>query len=290
MTNPPELISTTRCDASLSFSPLTLWPQGLPAVSINKVLIAGFGQQLALNYQIPIENSASAIADLFRSLYSDLSFSELAALQKLSAPFVWLPIDLIVQKFGFQYNDSFIKVCQVLQSAPENFQKWCAEKKVGPQDLMPLLSYTDNTNSLNVLFIEIINLQLSKALGVKALELGIELLMMGTETEKLSSQNLFNANQNTQQNTQQNKDKNPGELWLESLTWLRYPETKARDEERRLQMNQLPWPGHSQARWVRQGDKAGIELKLFVTQPSDLKKYLNSLQTVQDLLEEIPKH
>lgn len=288
MTNPPELISTTRCDDRLNFSPLSLWPLGLPAVSINKVLIAGFGQQLTLNYQIPTENSAVTIADLFRSLYSDLSFSELAALQKSSAPFDWLPMNLIVQKFGFQYNDSFNKVCQVLQSTPENFQKWCAEKKVGPQDLMPLLSFAEKINSLNVLFLEILQLKLSKALGIKALELGIELLMMGTDAEDLSSQNLFNANRN--QNALQNKDKNPGELWLEALTWRRYPETKARDEERRRQMDQLPWPGHSQARWVRQGDRAGIELKLFVAQPSDLKKYLNSLQTVQDLLEEIPKH
>ncbi len=282
MTNPPELISTTRCDDSLNFAPLSMWPQGLPAVSINKVLIAGFGQQLTLNYQIPNENSANIVADLFRSLYSDLSFAELAALQKLSAPFDWLPLDLIVQKFGFQYNDSFIKVCQVLQTTPENFRKWCAEKKVGPQDLMPLLSFTEKMNSLNVLFLEILQLKLSKALGVKALELGIELLMMGTAAESLSSQNLI-TNHN-------NKDKNPGELWLEALSWLRYPETKARDEERRRQMDQLPWPGHSQARWVRQGDRAGIELKLFVAQPSDLKKYLNSLQTVQDMLDEIPKH
>jgi hypothetical protein len=78
---------------------------------------------------------------------------------------------------------------------------------------MPLLSFTEKMNSLNVLFLEILELKLSKALGIKALELGIELLMMNTEAEKLSSQYLSNSLRNnlhsTPQNTQQNK--NPGE-------------------------------------------------------------------------------
>jgi hypothetical protein len=44
----------------------------------------------------------------------------------------------------------------------------------------------------------------------------------------------------------------------------------------------------SQAKWARHGNRGGIELKLFVSQPADLKNYLQSLSKVQDLLEKDP--
>jgi hypothetical protein len=245
----------------------------LPAVAVNNVVLAGFEQSMVFNHSIDWKNR-EAIATLFRSLYSDLSFAELVLLWEKSSAFDWFPFSEIAGKFHFQANAHFFSVAKALLNTPVGFQNWCADKKLAPQDLSPLLAA--GSRDLKPLFLKILALQLSKSLGVQALELGIELLLMGQsfadlqidlEEEKASVDTASQA-----------------ESWLDFLRHKRFPQAFARDNEAQSMMKKLPWPGSSQVRWTRQGDKSGIELKLFVSNPSDLKKYMQSLSQVEKML------
>jgi hypothetical protein len=243
----------------------------LPAVAVNNVVLAGFQQPMVFNHTIDWKDR-EAIATLFRSLYSDLSFAELASLWEKSESFDWFPFSEIAAKFHFQTSEHFFAVARTLLQTPAGFRRWCAEKKVGPQDLSPLLSAKSD---LKPLFLKILKLGLSKSQGMQALELGVELLLMGFSPTDLKL-------------AEEDDGSLSADAWLEELKRKRYPETFSRDEKAEKQMKSLPWPGSSQARWVRQGDKSGIELKIFVSQPSDLKKYMQSLSKVQNLLEQLP--
>ena len=282
----PELCSMSQCNASLDFQPLHLWPESLPAVAVNGWVLAGFSQNLVFNHQIKSDSVDSdsaavavAVAKLFRSLHTELSFAEMARLihkieKQNESHRMSLSIEALLSQYHWICSEQLLGIAEALAKTPIGFQNWCAQKRINPQDLAPLLS----TKNLDLKFLlhDILQFNLSKSLGVKALELGIELLLMGQKPEAISSQVLL---------TFVSQDQVAGESWVEILKQLRYPETFKRDQALRKQMGALPWPGASQARWSRQGDRGGIELKLFVSQASDLKKALSHLKKVQDLME-----
>lgn len=270
---PPALCAMSQCDSGLDFSPQTKWPTGLPAVAVNQVVLAGFSQDVVFNHQINF-TEADQISSLFRSLYFELNFAELVRLIEKAKNYSWFPLSSVIAKFGWQPTEHFFQIIEKFKATPAGFQSWCAEKKVAPQDLSPLLS-AQNLD-LKFLFLDILNLQLSKSMGIKALELGIELMLMGQKPEHLQSTFLLNFI---------SKEQTQGEAWLDALKQLRYPETYKRDQAEAQKWASLPWPGTSQAKWTRMGDRGGIELKLFVSHPTDLKKYLQSLSRVQDLIE-----
>ncbi|PIS11947.1 MAG: hypothetical protein COT73_01175 [Bdellovibrio sp. CG10_big_fil_rev_8_21_14_0_10_47_8] len=234
-------------------------------MAVNRVIFGGFSQNFVFDHHID-GREAEKIASLFRSLYFELSFVEMARLVDKATAHVWFPISLVVQKFGWQPTEIFFSTATALLKTPTGFQNWCAEKKMHPQDLSPLLSAGDL--DLKWFYRDLLTLKLSKSQGTRALELAVELSLMGNDVKTLEAQ-----------------DNESSAEWLERLTLLRYPETSQRDADQESWMTTLPWPGTSQARWTRQGDRAGVEVKLFVSQPSDLKKYLQGLSRVQDLLE-----
>lgn len=215
-------------------------------MAVNKLIFAGFSQKLVLNHEMN-PSDPEAIAEHFRSLYSELSFAEVARLTKTSREHTWFPLHQIIQKFGWVADSQFFLTAEALLKTPMGFQNWCADRKISPQELAPLLS----AGSLNLkpLFKEILELKLSRSTGALALLNGIQMMLDGTDFSQISTEELLN-------------DENS--------------------------MTSLPWPGTSEARWVRQGDKTGIELTLFVSQPSDLRKHLQSLNHVQALLERDP--
>ena len=258
------MTTISQCDISLDFQPISPWPQGLPAVAINQVVIAGFQQDIVFNHTIPATETEN-VASMFRSVHNEFSFTEMARLIAKAEKQTLLPIELIAQKYGWQANEAFYKIAKAIAATPMGFQNWCSEKKLSPMDLAPLIS--GGYLNLNSLFHDIVAFKLSKSTGTKVLELGIELLLLGKTNDEISAED---PNQ-----------------WLEKLQTLRYPQSSDRDSAEKDQMISLPWPGMSQAKWTRQGDKTGVELKLFVSQPADLKKYLQSLEKVKDLLENL---
>ena len=269
---PPQLIAISQCTKGLDFSPLAHWPQGLPAVAINKLIIAGFNQDLAFNHEVEL-NQTDTMVKIFRSLYSDLSLAEIARLcqraQQIEKFATWFPLEPLISAFGLQPSAFFYQVIDAIQSLPIPMQNWCAEKKLGAQDFAPLLAAKGL--DLSQLWQNVVSLSFSRSQTVLALELVVDLFLLGRTAKEIGLEKMA-----------WRAEVDP---WIESLKVHRFPETYRRDQQTEAKMKELPWPGTGQARWARQGDRAGIELKLFVSQPSDLKKYIQSLRQIQELLE-----
>ncbi len=264
---PPQLKDISQCSKVLDFSPYSPWPMGLPAVAVNGVVLAGFAQTVVFDHQVDFADQES-VASLFRSFYSELTAVELAKLaQKASENgLAWFPIELVFSKFQVRWSEQTEKICRVISKAPMGLQKFAAEKRWSVGDFSPLLSA--QALRLEPLFHIFIERNLSRSLSVQALELYVELLLLGTvEAEILP------------------RPQEDSDLWLKRLRVLRYPQSAKADELAGAQLKDLPWPGTSTARWTRQGDKAGIELKLFVANPMDLKKYVQSLALVSEAME-----
>lgn len=255
----------SQCEISLDFGPLSAWPTGLPAVAINGKVIAGFTQTIVFDHQLE-ESDSEAIAALFRSLYFDLTAAELARLFVTSKNQSWFPFTTIANRYQLRWNEQTANLAEAMVTLPINFQNFSAEKKWSFADFQPLLSA--RSFALSPILLLILQRNLSRSIGALALELWVELKLLGHNEQALQPS--------------PNED---SELWLKRLKTLRYPHSSQKDEEAQNLVNQLPWPGTSKARWIRQGDRAGIELKLFVANPTDLKKYVQSLTGVQDALE-----
>lgn len=269
---PPQIRNLSQCNGQMDFKPRTPWPDGLPAVAVNGVVLAGFGQDLVFDHSIPWAQQEE-IAQLFRSLYFELTFTEISRMIEKAADVPELPLFLILQKFGYQSSGSLFATAKALRALPEGFQEWCADRKLSPQDLAPILSA--RSLDLKPLLAQILTLSCSRNIGAHCLEMGVELLLMGKTYEDL---------QVTAYSSEEIHDS--PESWHQHLKRLRYPETSAKDAEQASRLKKLPWPGQSQVRWTRNGDKGGFEIKLFVSQPSDLKKHLTSLAKVHDILEQ----
>ena len=269
---PPELLPISQCDKQLQFASSLHWPEGLPAVAVNALVLAGFGQPLVFNHRIEPEDQA-AIGQLVTSLYPHMSFMEAARFWEKAQAIDWLPVTEILGRWNIRLNDSWIHSAQIALALPVGFQTWMIEKKLGAQEMMILGTALDPKNNLKLepLLHAILLTKASRSQGAHILETGVELALMGLAMDTLVA-----------------FENETADAWTERLKLLRYPQTAKKDSESEARLQNLPWPGQSQARWVRQGDKAGLELKIFVSNPSDLKKSVTSLQKLQDLLEENP--
>lgn len=266
---PPELRSISHCDTSLQFETLHHWPQGLPAVAINGVVVAGFEQDLVFDHQID-HARGTEISELIASIYPQMSFMEAAFFWRGAKKIPWLPLADLFEKWNMRLNEAWMKSAELALNLPIGFQKWLADKKVGAGELLILSS--DQHKHLEPILHAILTMNCSRTQGIQALELFIELSLMQHLPETL----VPHANE-------------IASGWIERLKELRYPQTTRHDRESAMKLQGLPWPGQSQARWVRQGDRSGLELKLFVSNPSELKKSLNSLQKIQELLDDEPQ-
>lgn len=268
--SPLELLPVSQCDKCLEFETSSHWPLGLPAIAIGRVLIAGFNQALVLNHRLP-ESDSKSIQDLITSLYPELSFLEAATFRKKALALPWVPITGLLEHWGFRWTDQTTEIADRALALPAEFRRWLIAKRVSPAELTVLLS--NSQFDLTPFLQGLLAAGATRQQGTQALELGIELQLLGHQMSAI----VLATNEST-------------ENWLLRLKTLRYPETTRKDQESRDKMRELPWPGQSQVRWVRQGDRSGLELKLFVANPSDLRKSLLSLQKIQLLLEKNPEN
>ncbi len=274
MKNTPRLWSISQCDRILDFSPLNHWPKNLPAVAINKIVIAGFAQELCFNYEMDQDED---IIELFCSLYPELSFTESAHLRKelIELNFYLtelqrkpLPTEKLLSKYGIHWSENTVEVAEALLTQPKGFLKWASVKKIMPMDAMSLKLAADL--NLKEFYLRFLVLNPSKNHGVSIIEYFSDLMHMGRTAEELIG------------------DYADAETWLDHLKQLRYPEAHKQDELRKENLKSLNFSGSSQLRWARVGDKSGIEIKFFVSQPSDLQKHMNSLKLMQDEVEKNP--
>lgn len=149
-----------------------------------------------------------------------------------------------------------------------SFQTWTTEKKVKESDLIftRALQNPAHLDLFHKVADQIACLSPSFSEGLQILELVTDLILMG-HTEELFIQINSSA-----------------EAYKAYLKTLRYPQTTRRDEDLKTKLESLPWPYGAKVKFERRGDRAGVEVKLFISSEVDLTKILASLERVKQEL------
>ena len=145
-----------------------------------------------------------------------------------------------------------------------NFKTWQEAKKVKEQDLIftRAVKASIHLELLARVSNKMAQFQPSFSEGLAFLETATDLILMGHLDLHCERATDFAS-------------------WNVYLRNLRYPQTRQRDDQDKDRFEKLPWPYGSKVKFERRGDKAGVELKLFISTASDLTKILASLERVQ---------
>ncbi|MFZ3229773.1 MAG: hypothetical protein WA160_06185 [Pseudobdellovibrio sp.] len=149
-------------------------------------------------------------------------------------------------------------------SLQNSFDQWQLEKKMKVSDLVftQSLKTTFQQDLFEKVAIHITSLKPSFSEGLKALELATELILMGHQETLFENGSTLEA-------------------CLLHLQHLRYPHTTSSDTDLKTKLENLPWPSQTKVKFERRGDRAGVEVKLFISSASDLTKIIASLERVQ---------
>jgi hypothetical protein len=257
-----EIIKFTQCASSLNFEPLQTLKPGLTPTAYEGELLNGFQSEdlaVALNYNI----EDCKLFTLLKSLYDDLSYVEVLRLHTCLEKTPHLTeqtTEEFFSTFGLKLDENLKQTNLLVIKLPSCFLNWCVLKKMGPQDFAPLKSFSEGIPKLRP-FLEKFNHSVSKSDGAQIFELLIELLMMDQNMDYLLQLEL--------------------PQWLPKLKKMRYPLTSEHAQIKEALVQKMNWPLHSQAKWVRKGDKSGVELKLFFSHPQDLKRSLIKLEQIE---------
>ena len=154
-------------------------------------------------------------------------------------------------------------------SLKEQIHAWIEAKKIKDSDLVftQLLQNDLQWKLFLKACLIIIEFRFSYTESLKYLELITDLILMGHDEA------IF------EYNFDQNK-------WTAHLQNLRYPHTSQRDDHLKNKLEKLPWPYGSKTKFERRGDRAGIELKMFITSEADLIKAISALERVKEQIRE----
>ncbi len=261
----------SQCSKVLDFSPRRVWPAALPVLSWKGHMVCGFDRAAA---SAPAASQAEAVdvsdrlfLDVWQACHPELALAELArltaALQNMNREFFVEIGEGLFALYGLRLNDRLMQVLEVLVGCPREFQTWCDDKKMSARDLAPLLAVAD-VREISPLLLELPKMMISKFEGARALELFVELYLMGRPLNDLLP-------------TSDN-----GGLYVRRLERWRRPGASERDEEWRKTVGEWPWPAQVQAEWQRFGDQAGLEIKIRTTSPDDFAKKLERLSEIPD--------
>lgn len=145
-----------------------------------------------------------------------------------------------------------------------SFELWKQDKKVQPNDLIFTLALkTDYQRELfDKLARTLADLSPSYSEGLNMLELFTDLILMDY------SEALFMYTDNL-------------DTWKTYLRNLRYPMTTHHDEVLKSKLDNLIWPPGTKTKFERRGDRAGIEVKFFISSKADIVKLMASLERIQ---------
>ncbi len=144
------------------------------------------------------------------------------------------------------------------------FDWWKTEKKVTELDLIftRALKTTYHQELFNKVANSMVGLQPSFSEGLQMLELVTDLILM----DYGDSLFLYTDNLDT---------------WKTYLQNLRYPMTTHHDDALKNRFEKLPWPSGAKTKFERRGDRAGVEVRFFITSVADVTKMIASLERVQ---------
>jgi hypothetical protein len=223
------------------------------------------GSQEALDLEKSLEET------LFFA-FPKMSFMDLAKLfSELSKEGLSLDPEALLNLYNLKWTQDIERLFQILPTLPEVFQKWAAEKDLSFGDLR-ILSWAQEQNVFTEnqvkIFLETLaKLHPSRQIGVKILEYFFELISF-----ELSSPDLLQNISNIATADELHK----------FLYAKRFPTTTKRDQEFETKVQKFPWPAHVKAQWVRQGDRAGVEIRMMSVDSQDLKKKISALADLKE--------
>lgn len=242
----------------LDFYPQSRPPQALPTCTWN-------GYTLWENAQSakPLELSALPFDQAMKSIFHNLTFTELceivrcAETQKIQVPFEGL-----FAAYQFRYDNKLEKTIRLYLLFPTDVRDWCHTHSLSPKDLYPLTA-SPWTNEVAALLEKLVSLRPTRSQGAQAMELLADCVLL----EKPNSAVLENSSTITD--------------WLTHLHNLRYPKTHTSDSVRQKTLLS-GWPKVFSTRWLRQGDRSGVEVKFFVGSKKELSEKIATLSRVHD--------
>lgn len=256
--------SISQCGKDLDFLPTRDWPAALPAIAWRGQLVCGFTREQGAAFDVSVLQRAGLISTL-KACHPELGLAELARLSaRLEQTWPDLFVELragLHQEYGLRGGERLSETLGALRLTPLVFQQWVDARRVSPRDLAPLLALPKPEEFYP--FLEALPpLGFSRSDGTRALELGVELFLLGRPLSDLL------PSQNT------------AARYLQALERWRRPQAAARDEEWRADVERWPWPSQVQGQWKRFGDQSGLEINIRTTSPEDLGRKLERLTSI----------
>lgn len=254
-----EFTDISQCQRTWNFGPRKALPAQLPAWALGGFLISGF----ELESPHPVQNVTNASpeqgAELFFSLYHQLSWPEFVRLSHRPELSQKIDCEFLLNKYGAKADARYKKTSDFLLNWPAEIQDYLSDKEVRPSD-MAIVDQLDLPAQKDILAL-LVHLKPSKSLFCQLLELSGEMILMETPIE-----NVMEAL----------KSLKP----LEALRQLRFPVSSQKDLGFKNSIAGLQWPKGVTAQSLRKGDVQGVEVKFFVKDAAELEKTLSGLQAV----------
>ena len=249
------------CLQTLNFHPVQVWPLYWPVFAWDKKVISGFSsvQTSVVNF----EPDEIDFLSLFHSCYPRLNLLELGRIIHHCPP-SFFPKKQFLSFYGFHQDEVFIgKQLRLLLSAPVALQKWVIEKEVHLGELR-ILASMESVEDLHFIYEWLLKKNVSHALGVRALELAGELMLMGFSTTEILKPT----------------DNLRVEEVILAMESLRKPVNSKQDSQKQKALQNILWPVNTSVSWKRKGDAAGVEMKLWCQSQVDLERQLKEIGNI----------
>ncbi|MBY0385099.1 hypothetical protein K2X05_08060 [bacterium] len=208
-----------------------------------------------------LDLSSLSIEDALIVAYPELSFCSLIEVLKRIEHSIVLDASKVFANYGFLLDSKLSHLLKIIPQFPPSFWQWCQKHSLSPRDLFPLLSL-NSPQEISQCLEKFAEFSISRSLGAQILELSVECYLT-TGNEALLIADIKN-----------------GDQWLQYLKTLRFPNTVKSDLQKEKELLSLPWTKDLNTRWLRQGDRSGLEIRFFASNQKELLKHVQQLQNI----------
>lgn len=249
---------------ALNFQPCHAWPDVFPALKWRGYRVSGFQHDATNEIEL---NPCSSLIEVIRACYPSLGLAELARLHSrllLAMPDEGVELTPhLFSAYGLKLNSRLEATLQRLRDCPMPFQNWVDEKAVQARDLAPLLAL-NKISAFSVFLEAICDMRFSKSDGTRALELGVELYLLGRPLNDILPSGSKSV------------------PYLRQLEAWRNPSSTARDREWSNEVQRWPWPAQVKGQWRREGDQTGLDVHIRANSANDLRGKLERLLQIPE--------
>lgn len=242
-----------------------------PKVVFNDILICDSKSPLTL--ELDSKNIYLGLHEIYpEATLLDL-FELISFFNKLNIP---LDKNLLASSYSFFWNETADNLYSQYIQWPEQFKNWCKNKKLHVNDLRPLCLLSQINTDLHTQVYKFINnfegLKLSLADGKKILELFIDIY--GSDPIEYSNlgQHILELKLN-------------GEQIIKKLNKIRNPLSSKKDEKKQNFIKNTNWPQNTNVNFLRQGDQAGFNISVFISQTEQKEKHLKNFKDSLDKID-----